>query len=88
VTFPDGGVPEDSRIFWMYDRRPDGSSWYLYDLLPEANWTTMVGSGSSWTASISLEPGRTSIDLITTHTVTVGSNTIPISAPYTRVALD
>jgi hypothetical protein len=88
VTFPDGGVPEDSRIFWMYDRRPDGSSWYLYDLLPEANWTTMAGSGSSWTASISLEPGRTSIDLITTHTVTVGANTIPISAPYTRVALD
>jgi hypothetical protein len=88
VTFPDGGVPEDSRIFWMYDRRPDGSSWYLYDLLPEPNWTTMVGSGSSWTGVISLEPGRTSIDLITTHTVTVGANTIPISAPYTRVALD
>jgi hypothetical protein len=88
VTFPDGGVPEDSRIFWMYDRRPDGSSWYLYDLLPEPNWTTMVGSGSSWTGAISLEPGRTSIDLITTHTVTVGANTIPISAPYTRVALD
>ena len=88
VTFPDGGVPEDSRIFWMYDRQPDGSSWYLYDLLPEANWTTMAGSGSSWTASISLEPGRTAIDLITTHTVTVGANTIPISAPYTRVALN
>ncbi len=88
VTFPDGGVPEDSRIFWMYDRRPDGSSWYLYDLLPEPNWTTMVGSGSSWTGVISLEPGRTSIDLITIHTVTVGANTIPISAPYTRVALD
>jgi hypothetical protein len=34
------------------------------------------------------EPGRTSIDLVTTHTVTVDGNTIPISAPYTRVALD
>ena len=87
VTFPEGGVPEDSRIFWMYEREPDGSSWYLYDLLPQDNWTTMSGTGSTWIASIPLEPGRTSIDLITTHTVTVGGNVIPISAPYTRVAL-
>jgi hypothetical protein len=88
VTFPDGGVPDDSRIFWLYDRGPDGSSWYLYDLFPEDNWTTMTGTGSTWTASIPLEPGRTSIDLVTTHTVTIDGNTIPISAPYTRVALD
>jgi hypothetical protein len=88
VTFPDGGVPEDSRIFWMYEREPDGSSWYLYDLFPEDNWTTMTGTGSTWAAAIPLEPGRTSIDLVTTHTVTVGGNIIPISAPYTRVALD
>ena len=88
VTFPDGGVPEDSRIFWMYERKPGGSSWYLYDLFPEDNWTAMSGTGSAVTASIALEPGRTSIDLITTHTVTVGGNVIPISAPYTRVALD
>ena len=88
VTFPDGGVPEDSRIFWMYDRGPDGSSWYLYDLFPKDNWATMTGAGNTWTASISLEFGRMSIDLVTTHTVTVGGRTIPISAPYTRVALD
>ena len=88
ITFPDGGVPEDSRIFWMYDRGPDGSSWYLYDLFPKDNWATMTGAGNTWTASISLEFGRMSIDLVTTHTVTVGGRTIPISAPYTRVALD
>ena len=88
VTFPDGGVPEDSRIFWMYDRRPDGSSWYLYELFPAANWAIMTGSGSSWTVTIPLEPGRTSIDLVTTHTTTVGANIIPISAPYTRVTLN
>lgn len=88
VTFPEGGVPEDSRIFWMYDRHPDGSSWYLYELFPEENWAVMSGSGSTRTASIPVETGRTTIDLITTHTVTVGGNTIPISAPYTRVALD
>lgn len=87
VTFPDGGVPEDSRIFWMYEREPDGSSWYLYELFPEDNWMTMAGDGSTVTASIPLEAGRTSIDLITTHTVTVDGNIIPISAPYTRVAL-
>ena len=87
ITFPGGGVPEDSRIFWMYDRAPDGSAWYLYDLFPEDNWTTMTGAGSTWTVSIPLEAGRQSIDLVTTHTVTVDGNIIPISAPYTRVAL-
>jgi hypothetical protein len=48
----------------------------------------MTGNGSTWTASIVLKPGRASIDLVTTHTVTVSGNTIPISAPYTRVAID
>jgi hypothetical protein len=48
----------------------------------------MTGTGSTWTASIVLDPGPTSIDLVTTYTVTVGGNTIPISAPYTRVALE
>jgi len=87
VTFPEGGEPEESRVFWMYDREPDGSSWYLYDLFPAGNWAEMVGSGSTWTASILLEPGRTAIDLVTTHTTTVGGYTLPISAPYTRVPL-
>ena len=88
VTFPAGGVPEDSRIFWMYDRRPEGSSWYLYELFPEENWAVMTGEGSVWTSTITLESGRTSIDLITSHTVTVNGYIIPISAPYTRVVLD
>ncbi len=88
VTFPEGGEPEESRVFWMYDRGPDGSSWYLYDLFPEQNWADMTGSGSTWTVSIPLEPGRTTIDLITTHTATVDGHTLPISAPYTRVPLE
>ena len=88
VTFPGGGVPEDSRVFWMYDREPDGSSWYLYDLFPDDNWAVMAGGGSTWSVSIPLEQGRTTIDLVTTHTVTVDGFTIPISAPYTRVTLD
>lgn len=88
VTFPEGGEPQDSRIFWMYDRGPDGSSWYLYRLFPKRNWTTMTGRGSVWNASIPLEPGRRSIDLVTTHTTTIDGRTMPISAPYTRVTLD
>jgi len=87
VTFPDGGVPEESKIFWMYDRGPDGSAWYLYDLFPEDNWLAMTGRGSTWTASIPLEAGRESIDLVTTHTVTVDGRVIPISAPYSRVPI-
>ena len=71
----------------MFDRGPDGSAWYLYDLFPEDNWMTMTGRGSTWTASIDLEPGRSSIDLVTTHTATVDGRAIPISAPYTRVPI-
>lgn len=87
VTFPEGGEPEDSRIFWMYDRGPDGSAWYLYELFPEDNWITMTGSGSTWTASITLEAGHSFIDIVTTHTVTVDGGVMPISAPYTRVSI-
>ena len=87
VTFPEGGVPEESKIFWMFDRGPDGSAWYLYDLFPEANWAAMSGKGNVWTATIPLEAGRASIDLVTTHTVTVDGRVIPISAPYTRVPI-
>ncbi len=87
VVFPDGGVPEDSRVFWMYDRAPDGSSWYLYDLFPEDNWDTMMGSGSTRTVSIPLEPGHQAIDVLTTHTITIDGQSAPISAPYTRVQL-
>ncbi|MDH4169018.1 MAG: alpha/beta hydrolase [Acidimicrobiia bacterium] len=87
VVFPDGGVPEDSRVFWMYDRAPDGSSWYLYDLFPEDNWDTMTGSGSTRTVSIPLEPGHQAIDVLTTHTISIDGQSAPISAPYTRVQL-
>ena len=87
VTFPEGGEPEDSRIFWMYDRGPDGSAWYLYELFPEDNWLTMTGDASTWTASIALEPGRSSIDIVTTHTVTLDEGIMPISAPYTRISI-
>ena len=88
VTFPEGGVPETSHVFWMYDRGPDGSAWYLYDLVPEANWTEMSGSGNTWAAVIELEPGRSTIDIMTAHTVAVDGRTVPISAPYTRVAIE
>ena len=87
VTFPEGGEPEDSRIFWMYDRGPDGSNWYLYELFPQDNWSTMTGNGSTCSASIELEPGHSTIDIITTHTKTVDERLVPISAPYTRVPI-
>ncbi|MCP4741572.1 MAG: hypothetical protein GY871_04990, partial [Actinomycetales bacterium] len=65
----------------------DGSAWYLYELFPENNWAEMTGRGSTWNASIPLEAGRESIDLVTTHTETIGGRVMPISAPYTRVPI-
>lgn len=87
VTFPAGGEPEESKIFWLYDRGPDRSVWYLYELFPENDWTEMTGRGSTWTASIELEAERSFIDVVTTHTVTVDERVMPISAPYTRVQI-
>ena len=52
------------------------------------NWMVMSGSGSTWTASIDLEEGRSVIDIVTAHTVTVDGRVMPISAPYTRLAID
>ena len=47
----------------------------------------MTGKGSTWSASIELEPGHNTIDIITTHTKTVDERLVPISAPYTRVPI-
>jgi len=38
----------------------------------------MTGAGSTWSAWITVEPGRISIDLVTTHTVTVDGSVVPV----------
>lgn len=48
----------------------------------------MTGAGRTWSASIPLESGRISIDLVTTHTVTVDGSVVPTSAPYTRLIIE
>lgn len=48
----------------------------------------MTGAGSTWSAWITVEPGRISIDLVTTHTVTVDGSVVPVRAPYTRLIIE
>ena len=88
VTFPEGGEPEESRVFWMYDREP--GRLVLVPLRPLPCRRT----GPRWWGAAAPGPPRScwsrgapSIDLVTTHTATVGGHTLPISAPYTRVPL-
>ena len=47
----------------------------------------MTGEGSTWTASIELEAGKNTIDIVTTHTVILDEGIMPISAPYTRISI-
>jgi hypothetical protein len=93
VQFPAGAKAESGRLFWMYDRAPDGSAAYLRERLPDENWKAMDSSagGEMWEASISLEPGQGHIDFFSCHgkTIRFGGRSCfsAISSPYTRFEL-
>ncbi|MBT3291293.1 MAG: hypothetical protein HN380_28375, partial [Victivallales bacterium] len=81
------------RIFWIYDRPPDGSPGYLQKLIPDGNWSDMERDEQLgiWTATIKLDPKATRIDFFTNHrkTIQYQGKTYPtrLSCPYTRVEL-
>lgn len=82
---------ETGRIFWMYDRGPDGSNAYLRDLFPDDQWKEMQRNGDIWTAEIALRPGAKHIDFFSSHRKTIPYKSTDystyISCPYTRVML-
>jgi hypothetical protein len=93
VTFPKGAKAESSRIWWMYDRGPDGSAAYIAELFPKDKAAPMKFSPkeNSWSATLALEPGKKHIDFFSNHRKTIrrGGRTYTtyISSPYTRVSL-
>jgi hypothetical protein len=55
VKFPKGSKAESGRIWWMYDRPPDGSSAYLQRMFPNDQWKDMeFDPGKKWLAEIEL----------------------------------
>jgi hypothetical protein len=93
MTFPKDSMAESGRIWWMYDRAPDGSAAYLRDLIPDENWRDMElnAAKGTWTAEIELDSEASRIDFFSSHRKTVrheSSNyTTCISSPYTRIML-
>jgi hypothetical protein len=92
VKFKPGSGESSGRIFWMYNRAPEGSVAYLEELFPEDQWKKMdQGEDGAWTAEIELQGQTASIDFFSTHGKVVHrkSETYQtyLSSPYTRVKL-
>ncbi|MFP6872994.1 MAG: hypothetical protein VCA55_05730 [Verrucomicrobiales bacterium] len=94
VSFKPGSVAESGRIWWIYDRGPDGSAGYIRDLIPDEQWRDMEldKATNTWTAEIELKPGMKSIDFFSNHRKRIrhksASYPCYISSPYTRVLLN
>ncbi|MFP6656920.1 MAG: hypothetical protein VB853_01990, partial [Pirellulales bacterium] len=54
VRFKPNSGEESGRIWWLYDRPPDGSPGYLGEMIPEENWADMKYDSRQrgWTATI------------------------------------
>jgi hypothetical protein len=94
VKFSDDEKAESGRIFWMYDRAPDGSAAYLREMIPSNHWKEMIfdSQRNAWMVEIDLEPGRKTIDVFCNHRKTIRHQSkyyaSYISSPYTRVMLN
>jgi hypothetical protein len=93
VRFPAGSGEESGRIWWLYDRAPDGSPRYLSELIPNANTARMIHDPErgQWKAEIKLNPDASHIDFFSNHRKTVHytgkAYATYLSCPYTRVEL-
>lgn len=93
VRFKADSGEESGRIWWIYNRPPDGSPKYLSELIPQENWADMEYDKQQgvWKASVDLDPDAARIDFFSNHRKTIHyqGRTYPtyISCPYTRVEL-
>ena len=91
VQFPAGSEEESGRIWWMFDRAPDGSPNYLSEMIPDDNCVEMHRDSKRgvWVFEIELESKPQHIDFFSNHrnTIRYGDKSYPtyISSPYTRV---
>ncbi len=95
VSFPNGREAETGRIWWIYDRAPDGSPDYLGRLIPDDQFAEMRydKKRGEWIADIRIDhPQAKTIDFFSNHrkTVVFGGKRYPtyISSAYTRAILE
>jgi hypothetical protein len=93
VSFPKGSGDETGRIFWMFDRYPDGSAAYVREDFPHDQWKDMKRDpkGGGWTVAIDPPKGASQVDFFSNHRKTLHfkEDSLPTyrSSPYTRVEL-
>jgi Ca2+-binding EF-hand superfamily protein/pimeloyl-ACP methyl ester carboxylesterase len=89
VSFKEGPQPISGRIWWIYDRAPEGSAPFLHVLIPEDQWADMERDPKtgSWTATIPLKEGASRIDFFSNHGHMANGYKQYLSSPYTRVEL-
>ncbi len=91
VSFAPGSDEESGRIWWIFDRAPDGSPNYISEMIPDNQTMEMKKMGDQWTATIKLDPKAKRIDFFSNHRKTLRYKGSPyrtyMSSPYTRVNL-
>jgi Ca2+-binding EF-hand superfamily protein len=89
VSFKEGPQPISGRIWWIYDRAPEGSAPFLHVLIPEDQWMDMERDAKTgaWTATIPLKDGFDRIDFFSNHGHMANGYKQYLSSPYTRVEL-
>lgn len=93
VKFKAGSKTESGRIWWIYDRGPDGSAAYIRELFPDDQWADMkqAESAGAWTVEIPIKGSHQTIDFFSNHKKTLkyrGEDLQTyLSSPYQRVNL-
>ena len=94
VKFAPDSKAESGRIWWMYNRGPDGSKAYIRERFPDEQWQDMKYDTRNriWTAEIDLPVNASHIDFFSNHRKTIHykAKAYPtyISSPYTRVRME
>jgi hypothetical protein len=94
VTFKLESRAESGRIYWIYDRGPDGSAAYITELFPQDQWKEMTfdAGKNAWSVEIPLKDNVSRIDFFSNHRKTIEyrsrSYRSYISSSYTRVLLE
>ncbi len=93
VKFKAGSKTESGRIWWIYDRGPDGSAAYIRKLFPDDQWADMKWdkSAEAWTVEIPIKGDHQTIDFFSNHKKTLKYRgeelQTYLSSPYQRVLL-